>query len=218
MIPKDWSMFVDKITNGYNYINEYTSNDSYVNMRKRLTFLRANKIQPTSHHWNFSLSGDSFLYGMVLELKPKIVIETGVAFGNSSYCILSAMNKNGFGTLYSIDIQPGQYTGYVVPDELRQNWNLILGKSSKVVIPELFSQLSSIDMFFHDSVHTTDFMLWEYEQAWCKLVNGGILSSHDVNSGQGLEAFKQFTEKYHCPGIRPKTSKIRNQIGFIYKE
>jgi predicted O-methyltransferase YrrM len=38
------------------------------------------------------------------KIKPKIVVETGVSFGITSSFILQAMEENGFGTLYSIDL------------------------------------------------------------------------------------------------------------------
>ena len=49
------------------------------------------------------------LYTCVRILKPKVMVETGVAGGSTSFTILSAMKKNGFGNLYSIDIDNSQY-------------------------------------------------------------------------------------------------------------
>jgi predicted O-methyltransferase YrrM len=44
------------------------------------------------------------IYTIIRCLKPRIVIETGVANGASSTFILSALEKNNLGKLYSIDL------------------------------------------------------------------------------------------------------------------
>ena len=45
-----------------------------------------------------------FLYFIVRCAKPAFMIETGVAHGVSSWTILNAIHKNGYGKLYSIDL------------------------------------------------------------------------------------------------------------------
>ena len=54
---------------------------------------------------DYSINSDSrkFLYYLCRILKPKNVIETGVAYGISSSYILQALEANKFGKLYSID-------------------------------------------------------------------------------------------------------------------
>ena len=97
------------------------------------------------------------LYSSVRIFKPKIMVETGVAGGSTSFTILSAMKKNGFGKLYSIDLDDLNYDnrdsnykiGWLVPENLRENWTLILG-DSKEELPKLLESLKSIDVFFHD--------------------------------------------------------------------
>jgi hypothetical protein len=44
------------------------------------------------------------LYVLIRALKPKIVLETGVASGVSTLFMLQALNHNTHGTLYSIDL------------------------------------------------------------------------------------------------------------------
>jgi len=50
------------------------------------------------------ISEPEILYVIVRLLKPEKVVETGVAAGVSSAFILEAMDDNGIGTLYSIDL------------------------------------------------------------------------------------------------------------------
>jgi predicted O-methyltransferase YrrM len=144
------------------------------------------------------------LYLLVRKYRPEIVVETGVARGISSAYILCAMKENGVGQLYSIDL-PAQkaaveedadreayrYTladgqthqhyeiGYLVPEYLRSRWTLILEDARKA-LPELMGKLPMIDFFYHDSLHSYDHMKFEFETAWPRLRDGGLLLSDDV--------------------------------------
>jgi hypothetical protein len=105
------------------------------------------------------------------KIKPKIVVETSVSFSVTSSFILQAMEDNGFGTLYSIDL-PFQFAtkeevGIVVPKRLRYGWELIVG-DSKIELPRLLKSLDSIDVFLHDSLHTYEHMTFEFKIAWSK--------------------------------------------------
>ena len=132
-----------------------------------------------------SLSDFATIYVLVRLLQPRVMVETGVFFGGFSAMILHAMKQNGFGKLYSIDLAldrdglDPKLRGSLVPDELRKDWQLILG-DSRVELPVLLQRLGQIDAFNHDSVHTTSFMSWEYETTWPYIRPGGFLSSHDV--------------------------------------
>ena len=71
------------------------------------------------------------LYVLTRILKPEIVIETGVFHGSSSFSILSALNENDNGYLYSIDVPssklpPGKEPGWIVPEHLREKCDLLL--------------------------------------------------------------------------------------------
>jgi len=70
------------------------------------------------------------LYFLVRLLKPKVVIETGVAAGHSSTVILSAIKKNKSGILYSSDLpyfkekNSENIIGFLVPTPLKSAWKL----------------------------------------------------------------------------------------------
>ena len=49
-------------------------------------------------------SAGEVLYAAVRARKPSVVVETGVAAGLSSACILAGLQRNGMGELYSIDL------------------------------------------------------------------------------------------------------------------
>ena len=54
---------------------------------------------------------------------------------------------------------------------------------------------SSMDMFLHDSSHSYRHMLWEFQQFWPRLRDGGLLVSHDV---QMNAAFSEFIAKTYA--------------------
>src|SRR5512147_455215 len=59
------------------------------------------------------------------------VAETGVASGVSSSYFLCALAANGGGRLHSIDFPTWEPdTGWIVPDNLKDRWELIVGRSS----------------------------------------------------------------------------------------
>jgi predicted O-methyltransferase YrrM len=156
------------------------------------------------------------LYALCRFLKPRFVVETGVGLGISSTFILQALQDNGFGELYSIDcpqtiyqsdggieINESSYTshgtmpGCLIPENLRKDWILLLGKSFDKLL-ELCESLGSIDLFFHDSEHTYQNMLWEYEAVWPYIRTHGILASHDITWNT---AFHDFTQAKSCASI-----------------
>jgi predicted O-methyltransferase YrrM len=136
------------------------------------------------------------LYLSVRLLKPNLIVETGVSAGASSAYILEALHDNGKGDLYSIDLPPdnipeGKESGWIVPKYLRSRWKLLIGDSKEILEPML-KDLKEIDCFLHDSLHTYEHMLWEYNTAWNYVRRGGLLLSHDVGAN---DAFLDFVEK-----------------------
>jgi predicted O-methyltransferase YrrM len=129
------------------------------------------------------------LYAIVRAAKPLVVVETGVASGLSSAHILRALDRNGFGTLHSLDLPnvqegsvlpDGRTSGWIVPESLRDRWKLQLG-DTWVLLPELLQSLDRLDLFLHDSDHSYEAMLFEFEQAYPKLEPGGLLLSDDTH-------------------------------------
>ncbi len=99
------------------------------------------------------------LYFLTRYLSPNNVLETGVAAGFSSYAILSALQKNGKGTLYSSDFpyfrikDPEKYIGIVVEENLKKNWNLFIDGDENN-LPKIFKKVKNIDIFSYDSDKT----------------------------------------------------------------
>jgi predicted O-methyltransferase YrrM len=135
------------------------------------------------------------LYLLVRAMKPRVVVETGVLHGGSSAHLLQAVAENGVGEVYSIDFEgePGMpRRDYLIPSELRAGWRFVAG-DIKEVLSELLAGIGGCDLFHHDSLHSYEHMMWEYETARRWLRAGGVISSHDVIAGPwGKNAFADF--------------------------
>ena len=145
------------------------------------------------------------IYCIIRIVKPQIVVETGVATGYSTAIILKALDDNGVGMLYSIDLPARTFlssigveaeipaffkVGYLVPPSLFGLWKLILG-DARQELPALVNKLPFIDIFLHDSLHTYEHMSFEYEVVYPKIKEGGLLLSHDVTWNKAFLEFAQ---------------------------
>jgi predicted O-methyltransferase YrrM len=151
------------------------------------------------------------LYCIVRHIKPEIVVETGVGAGLSTGFMLKALETNGAGRLFSIDLPnhelvlsregripiaiailpEGKKPGFLVPQSLRQRWVIRTGKTQNL-LPQLLRELARVDIFFHDSEHTFENMLFEYDASWPYIREGGLLLSDNVNDNN---AFFEFARK-----------------------
>src|SRR5207249_1901031 len=81
-----------------------------------------------------------------------------------------ALEHNGAGHLWSIDLPPfvrgdSQETAVAVPARLYERWTFLRG-SSRQLLPSLLADLGRVDVFVHDSMHTSRNMRFELEQMW----------------------------------------------------
>ena len=94
------------------------------------------------------------IYFLTKILAPKIVVETGVSSGVSSRSFLEAMKENEVGNLHSSDLRvflPEGKTGFMVPNELRENW-FLYSEGDEINIPLIINQVDKIDLFHYDSL------------------------------------------------------------------
>lgn len=112
------------------------------------------------------------LYALVRLLRPRHVVEVGVSSGVSSAYLLQALERNGRGTLHSVDrpkretraqragtsrgpswsLPPGRSSGWAVPSPLRRRWDLRLGDKADV-LPLLAEELDTVGLFVYDVPH-----------------------------------------------------------------
>ena len=150
------------------------------------------------------------IYSILRKTRPSVVIETGVCNGFSSAIILQALKENSKGHLYSIDypefadsrhnkdefwtgkkgavVPSDEESGWLVPQNLRNRWTLIIGKSQDELLP-LLNRLKGIDIFFHDSEHSYKNQMFEFKTAFSYLNNDGILIASDINWNNSYEDF-----------------------------
>jgi hypothetical protein len=147
------------------------------------------------------------LWCLVGHLRPERVVETGVAHGVSSRCILDALERNRRGRLWSIDLPPltiperRAEVGAAVPEEFRGRWTYVEG-SSRRRLPGLLRELGSIQLFFHDSWHSTRNTRWELQRAWAALDAGGFMAADDIDHNWGFQLFARSVpnaDVLHCP-------------------
>jgi len=156
------------------------------------------------------------LYTLVRELQPETVVETGVCNGFSTAFLLLGLDRNGVGELHSLDlpdvvgevydpgtfwegkrgaaIPPGKEPGWVIPDELRGRWQLVLGRSQEE-LPRLVERLGTFDFFMHDSEHSYECMRFEFETAWPALRDGGVLVADDWDWNDAFMELAQETQR-----------------------
>ncbi len=95
------------------------------------------------------------------------------------------MKLNKIGTLYSIDIADGSHlpqsktVGWMVPDWLSPRWKFQVG-DSKIMLPILLKELNQVDIFIHDSLHTQEHMMFEFQQAYPYVKPKGLILSDDA--------------------------------------
>jgi Methyltransferase domain len=150
------------------------------------------------------------LYVICRTIRPTIVLETGVASGLSSAYILQALEDNSVGRLYSIDLPDadteellgvvltrlpeGRKPGWVVPEWLKGRWDLRIGKS-RDLLPPMLDDVLDLQLFLHDSEHSFENMMFEFDQVWPRLAKGGFVLSDDVNLPLTKGAFYTFAKK-----------------------
>ncbi|MDP5169150.1 MAG: class I SAM-dependent methyltransferase [Bacteroidia bacterium] len=167
------------------------------------------------------------LYALIRHLKPDLLVETGVCNGASTSYILKALDMNKKGKLYSIDfpeylgrdsgvwdgkgssvLLEHEYSGWLVPEELRTRWELRLGKSQEE-LPKLLEELGAIDFFMHDSEHSYECMTFEFEATYPAIKEGGILASHDIDDNTSFQDF--------CARLKREWLPVDATMGFFVK-
>src|SRR5215469_5721177 len=136
------------------------------------------------------------IWCLVRHLRPANVVETGVARGVTSRFILEALERNGSGHLWSIDLPPPLdpdlevEVGAAVESHCRHRWSYIRG-SSRRRLPKLLASLGEIGLFVHDSIHTEYNTRFELDRAWRALRAGGVLVADDIDLNWGFRSFVQ---------------------------
>lgn len=160
-------------------------------------------------------------YYLVRVHKPSVVVETGVWTGKTSWFILQALEDIGDGNLISVDLGtpilrdgpkterlPTKEIGELVPKSLRDRWQLTIGDSTSL-LPQIASELIRVDLFLHDSDHSYNHMMLEFEIMWPRISKGGFLCSDDIEVS---DAWQEFLSKVRHTGIS-----VQSRLGVCQK-
>jgi hypothetical protein len=133
------------------------------------------------------------IWCLVAHLRPATVIETGVAHGLTSRVILEGLQRNGTGHLWSVDlpaVDPALHReiGAAIPADLRRHWTYLEGTSRRR-LPELVRRLRQVDLFLHDSLHTTRNTYFELDTVWPTVPQGGVALADDIHRNLGFGRF-----------------------------
>ncbi|MGA2804841.1 MAG: class I SAM-dependent methyltransferase [Acidimicrobiales bacterium] len=151
------------------------------------------------------------LYVLVRYLRPAASLETGVFYGGNTAFLLAALKRNGLGRLVSVDLpdseirqagksdnnprhplvgdselydQPLQ-PGFIVPDRLKDRWDLVQGDS----LVEIPRRSETFDLYIHDSDHSMAFLLAELALAHERLRSSATIVVDDIDWSNGFFEF-----------------------------
>ena len=157
------------------------------------------------------------------------MVETGVGHGVTSRFALEALQRNGDGRLWSIDLPPlrnpevHHEIGVAVGPGFADRWTYIRG-SSRRRLSRLLAKTAPIDLFIHDSLHSEHNTLYEMSQAWPALRPGGAMVVDDIDLNRG---FSRFTRSLPRPlalvceadPLRPDTRRFNHKglFGILMK-
>lgn len=162
-------------------------------------------LEPTNRQ-SIEIELAFYLYNFIVSNNIKVMIETGVCQGFSSWLFLKALKETG-GVLFSIEPNLYKKAQMVVPQELYPNWVLINAKSDEV-LSGLTKNLKNIDFFWHDSDHGFDCQIFEFEMMY---KHTKYLGAHNTDCSN---AWKVFNENHKTKSILEKKFN-RNWMGLV---
>jgi hypothetical protein len=132
-------------------------------------------------------------YAIARALKPRVVVETGVAKGLGSCVLTAALARNaseGYpGRYYGLDINPR--AGYLLTGKYMQFGEIQYGDA----VGSLRRIDAVIDLFINDSDHSAEYEMTEYETVAPRLAPNAILLGDNSHVTDRLLAFAKATNR-----------------------
>lgn len=159
----------------------------------------------------------TFIYYLVKNSGAQKIIETGVAYGWSSLSILLAIKDAKNARLISndmpyISMDNDDYVGCVIPENLKDKWELQRLPDVKGIPLALKKFGNSIDFCHYDSDKSYTGRMWATPLLWAALNKNCFFVSDDINDNL---AFKHFCESVNrTPVIIEHTGKY---VGVVVK-
>jgi predicted O-methyltransferase YrrM len=156
------------------------------------------KAERFAASWPIDPAAQRFLWGFTRSVRPKRFFETGVADGASTRIVLDALEENGDGRLWSVDIL-ADAGALARRSAAVHRWQFVVlpARGRAAVLRGTIGSVGPLDVFLHDSDHSYPWQAFEYRQAWSALVPGGWLLSDDIDASY---AFFDFARRH---GLRP---------------
>jgi hypothetical protein len=144
-------------------------------------------------------------YVVVRALKPRLVVETGIKHGLGSLVLLQALARNAQegspGRLISIDMDP--FSGWVVPERLRGDWQTVFASTFDALEPTL--QGEQVDLFICDTPPEDEIESFEVHTA---MRHAAPRITLIAGAGNRTTALRNMTAElggeYHCFPERPR--------------
>lgn len=194
----------EEVKNSDNSANIISNSIVYINStleQKDLTIFHSIESS-ISQFIEQTIDEQKFIFRLLREIKPKKIVEIGVAHGGSSALILNAIKDIVGAKLYSLDKSKICYrnrnktSGYIVNEkfpELINKWYLFLGG----ITAEFMETISDgIDLAFIDTMHITPGEMLDFLMVLPFLKNEAIIVLHDaffLYAGRKVEKTKKHT-------------------------
>ncbi len=154
-----------------------TENAILEKLQDRSTYINASEMSVEEHQ---------FLNGLIVQNKPKKLLELGVSAGGSSIIMLNAINDMPDAKLYSIEYLPYWYknknkkVGFAVDSypHLKNQWELFTGGLALNFMDKIGDE---IDFCLIDTMHTNPGEILDFLMVLPYLKEGAIVVFHDTN-------------------------------------
>jgi predicted O-methyltransferase YrrM len=134
------------IENAATYLNEIHNNTAF---RDHIRAQIAESRRGVEMDQAIEIARRAGWYASIRATKPQVLVETGTDKGVGSCVIAEAIRRNGFGHLYTIDIEPE--SGFLIGERYRDVVTQLIGDSI-----EHLAILKNVDWFLHDSDHSAE--------------------------------------------------------------
>jgi len=144
-------------------------------------------------------------YALARELKPRLIVETGIKDGLGSVLLTRALERNAEeghpGKLLAFDLYPDK--GWLVPERLRRWWEPIFEGTDVALEPALEGR--EVGLFINDSVTSYDFARFEFEVALRHAAPRIALVAGSAHHSNALgEICREVGVPYHYFADRPR--------------
>jgi predicted O-methyltransferase YrrM len=138
----------------------------------------------TTAHEAYRFDHALFLYFLVRELRPRVVLELGTGHGQSGLHIIEALEANGYGHFHTVELDATRRTlALSAFERYCPGSSRVTSIQSSVAdaLPALAAELAPIDLVYEDGPHTAEVTLDTFERTIDYVRPGGLYIVDDIN-------------------------------------